>query len=521
MSAWHEGGPSKVRELDSSNAMARHQRKHSSFAFQNELNEESLNFQCRVMRKDSKMKKQQANENLIMKSMFYLIFVCLTLLSAPVVADPEKTQVIIVGAGIAGLAAAKDLQDSGYSVIVLEANNRIGGRIYTDRSLGFPLEIGANWIHSNQLESNQLMSLKKELDLKTNISTLDPLDFKIFDKDGKVITLSEEDYEKIEFRIGLVAYIASYIKPSSTLGEVIDFLKKLGLLSFAPDAVLKAFLQQLELGAAEDEENIPIGVLISESAYMEDAGEDEEVFGGFDQFTTHLSKNLDIKLKSPVSKITYSSDGVKVFTNHKTYIADAVVVTVSLGVLQKGLIEFIPNLPVEKKEAINNISWGSVNKVILRFPYNFWGRVENFFIEREDRHAFTTWFSSEVMVNEPVIYSFFSGEFARNMETKTDNHIVAEAMKSLKIAYGNEIPEPEAHLISRWGLEPYILGSYSAPGHNQDDSKLRAELANPIQNRIFFAGEATSVLEYALTHGALNTGLREAKKIKKIYPLAK
>ena len=94
-------------------------------------------------------------------------------------------------------------------------------------------------------------------------------------------------------------------------------------------------------------------------------------------------------------------------------------------------------------------------------------------------------------------------------------------MKPLRAVYGEDIPNPDSFLITRWGLEPYILGSYSAPGHNQDDSKLRAELANPIQNRIFFAGEATSVLEYAFTHGALNTGLREAKKIKKIYPLAK
>jgi len=425
----------------------------------------------------------------------------------------------VVGAGISGLGAAKDLHDSGYEVTVLEARNRIGGRIYTDRSLGFPLERGANWIHSNKLDSNRLMSLKEELGLKTNITVLSPMGFKLFDKDGKALTLSEEDFEKIEFRIGLIAYIASYIKPSATLEDGINFLKRMGLLSFAPNAVLQAIIQSVELGAAEDEENIPIGALVSEYEYMENAGDDEEVFGGFDQFTSHLSKNLDIKLNSPVSKITYSSDGVEVFTNDKTYTPDVVVVTVPLGVLQKNLIEFVPDLPEKKKEAINNISWGSVNKVIFKFPYNFWGDVENFFIEREDRHAFTTWLSNEVMVNEPVIYSFFSGEFSRNMEKETDDYIIEEAMKSLRVAYGDDIPEPEAYLITRWGMEPYILGSYSAPGHNQDDLKLRTELANPIQNKIFFAGEATSVLEYAFTHGALNTGLREAAKIKKIYTI--
>lgn len=434
-------------------------------------------------------------------------------------ADSEQIKILVVGAGISGLGAAKDLHDSGYEVTVLEARNRIGGRIYTDRSLGFPLERGANWIHSNKLDSNRLMSLKEELGLKTNITVLSPMGFKLFDKDGKALTLSEEDFEKIEFRIGLIAYIASYIKPSATLEDGINFLKRMGLLSFAPNAVLQAIIQSVELGSAEDEENIPIGALVSEYEYMENAGDDEEVFGGFDQFTSHLSKNLDIKLNSPVSKITYSSDGVEVFTNDKTYTPDVVVVTVPLGVLQKNLIEFVPDLPEKKKEAINNISWGSVNKVIFKFPYNFWGDVENFFIEREDRHAFTTWLSNEVMVNEPVIYSFFSGEFSRNMEKETDDYIIEEAMKSLRVAYGDDIPEPEAYLITRWGMEPYILGSYSAPGHNQDDLKLRTELANPIQNKIFFAGEATSVLEYGFTHGALNTGLREAAKIKKIYTI--
>ena len=107
-----------------------------------------------------------------MKLTFSLLFIYLSFFPATVVADPEKTQVVVVGAGIAGLAAAKDLQESGYEVTVLEASNRIGGRIYTDRSLGFPLEIGANWIHSNQAESNRLMFLKEELGIKTNISTV-------------------------------------------------------------------------------------------------------------------------------------------------------------------------------------------------------------------------------------------------------------------------------------------------------------------------------------------------------------
>jgi len=96
-----------------------------------------------------------------MKLILYLLFICLSFLPATAVANPEKTQVVVVGAGIAGLAAAKDLQESGYEVTVLEARDRIGGRIYTDRSLGFPLEIIMigilNVFYSDMLNNNRLI----------------------------------------------------------------------------------------------------------------------------------------------------------------------------------------------------------------------------------------------------------------------------------------------------------------------------------------------------------------------------
>ncbi|MCS5550405.1 MAG: FAD-dependent oxidoreductase, partial [Gammaproteobacteria bacterium] len=102
-----------------------------------------------------------------MKIFIKLLLLIVSLQSFSVFADSEQTKILVVGAGISGLGAAKELHDSGYEVTVLEARNKIGGRINTDRSLGFPLERGANWIHSNKLESNRLMSMKEELGLET------------------------------------------------------------------------------------------------------------------------------------------------------------------------------------------------------------------------------------------------------------------------------------------------------------------------------------------------------------------
>ena len=102
-------------------------------------------------------------------------------------------------------------------------------------------------------------------------------------------------------------------RPSSTLKDVIDSLRNFGLLSFAPNVVFQAYLQNIELSAAEDIEKLPIGALIAEAEYMVSAGEDEEVFGGFDQFTNYLSQGLDIKINNPVTKIDYSSGRVNVY----------------------------------------------------------------------------------------------------------------------------------------------------------------------------------------------------------------
>ena len=89
-----------------------------------------------------------------MKIINILILISLACLSLKTYADPEKKQVVVVGAGISGLGAAQNLQNAGYSVVILEAKEKIGGRINTNRSLGFPIELGANWIHSNKLENN-------------------------------------------------------------------------------------------------------------------------------------------------------------------------------------------------------------------------------------------------------------------------------------------------------------------------------------------------------------------------------
>ena len=119
---------------------------------------------------------------LVMKPFNFISLLIISMLSTASFSEQKNNQVIVVGAGIAGLGAAKELHDSGYEVTILEASDRIGGRIYTDRSLGFPIERGANWIHSNKLDSNRLMGLKDQLKIKTHITPLSPTPFNYLTK---------------------------------------------------------------------------------------------------------------------------------------------------------------------------------------------------------------------------------------------------------------------------------------------------------------------------------------------------
>ena len=209
-------------------------------------------------------------------------------------------KVLVIGAGISGLAAAKNLNDSGYDVTILEAKDRIGGRLYTDRSLGVPLEVGANWIHDNNPKTNPIMKIKEELGLKSHQCSLagSVAYFEVLDKEGNKIEISNKDLEKIEFRIGIFAYLAKYLRPSTNLRDLFTFVKKLGLLSFVKEEALFVLIQKIALEQAEDPEKISIEALFEHEGFEND----EAIIGGYDQIAYYFEKELNnkINLNSPI-----------------------------------------------------------------------------------------------------------------------------------------------------------------------------------------------------------------------------
>ena len=429
----------------------------------------------------------------------------------------KKNKVLVIGAGISGLAAAKNLNDSGYDVTILEAKDRIGGRLYTDRSLGVPLEVGANWIHDNNPETNPIMKIKKELGLKAHkCSVAGPaVSFEVLDEEGNKIEISGKDLEKIEFRIGIFAYLAKYLRPSTNISEIFTFVKKLGLLSFIEEEALFVLIQKIALEQAEDPEKVSIEALFEQEGF----GDDEAVIGGYDQIAYYFEKELHNKiiLNSPIDHINYEQDTIKVISGSEKYEANAVIVTASLGALKKEVIKFTPELPIEKKQSIKKLGWGTLNKVMLKFVHKFWSD-KDFIVITNKESNFHAWINEEPVCKEPVIVATISGKNAKKLENKPDEEVVQIALNELKAVYGNKVSELNSYYITKWSLDPYIYGSYSTNKAGENSQLLRKQLSTPVNSKLFFAGEATSVKVAGYLQMALQSGVREAENIKKLYP---
>lgn len=243
------------------------------------------------------------------------------------------------------------------------------------------------------------------------------------------------------------------------------------------------------------------------------SGEDLLMVKGYKPLTEYLSQGLNIQLGQNVKRIRVVSGLVYVDTDTTTYVADKVVVTLPLGVLKSGSIIFQPGLPVAKQTAINKLGMGILNKCILRFPSVFWAQQYDWlgYIPALNGQ-WAEWISLSRQVNQPILVGFNAADFGRQIESWTDAQIINSAMTTLRLIYGAKIPNPVGYQITRWGSDPFTLGSYSYLPVGSTP-KMRDDLAANINQTIFFAGEATNRLYPGTVHGAYLSGLKAAQDI--------
>ncbi len=419
-------------------------------------------------------------------------------------------KIIVVGAGMAGIACARALVRSGFTVVVLEAQGRVGGRVYTDRSLGFAVERGANWIEGER--GNPVAAAARDASVRT---VVDSSEGAFFDHDGRRLTDEEvasleEVGEAIEEALEEVADEAD--RDQAVEPALLRLLARETLTAFERRAVSFA-LASVELDLA--------GGL--ERASLEHTGEGDGFGGeslfmpdGYDKIVEGVARGLDVRLSEPVEEVHVGADGARVRTSRGTHEADGVVVSVPLGVLKAGRIRFDPPLGERKRAAIGRLEMGTLNKVILSFERAFWpADVGTFFYVSETRGEFPQIVDWNAFGGRPALLLFQAGRFAAKAEAWSDEESVARAMNVVRRCFGQTAPRPTGWLVQRWNADPWTLGSYSflPAGASPEDRKA---LAAPEGERLYFCGEATSEDYPATVHGAYLSGERTAARIAEV-----
>lgn len=414
---------------------------------------------------------------------------------------PNGKTVAIIGAGISGIAAAKKLKANGFNVLVLEAQDKIGGRLRTNRTLGVAFDEGASWIHGTN--GNPISTLAQEAGMNTAFT--DDESIVCYDING--ILRSDAVFNAAEVELET---ILSTLKNSGSASQSFETVFNNLHPTKVNDRLWKFLLSTyvtFDLGDLDK---------VSSTLYDEGeefSGEERIAINGYDTIPNYLANGLSVQLNQRVSKIDYLDTKIKITHNGTVTEVDYVIVTVPLGVLKSGNIEFIPALPSTKQNAIEKVGMNCVNKFLVTWDTAFWDNEQYICYTPEIRDKFNYFVNvKKFQPSVNALMTFAYSDYARQTETMTDAQIVDEIMAHLRDIYGNSIPNPNNMIRTKWQTNENSFGAYS---YTQVGTEIQHfdDLAEEIQDKLFFAGEHTHIDYFSTAHGAYLSGIREADKV--------
>lgn len=408
---------------------------------------------------------------------------------------PSEVDVAIIGAGAAGLGAARALENSGLSIIVLEARDRVGGRGHTIMAApDIPFDVGCGWLHS--ADENSFVKIAQQLNFEID-KTRPPWREQSFDagfplrERADFIEAIDDFYDRAEeaarksAKSGRDSAASAWLEPGNRWNPMID--------------AISTYVNGCELDRVS---------ILDMDAY-EDTGINWRVRRGYGALMAAYGAPCPLALNCNVTLIDHSGKHMRIETSQGALAAGKVIVTVPTNLIADESIRFHPALPA-KVGAARGLPLGLADKVMLALDEPEALPEDGNLRGATMRTAMGSFHLRPF--GQPCIEGFFGGRFAQALEDAGRGALAAQAIDEIVALLGSDFRRRLKPLSeSRWAHDRFARGSYShaLPGHAGD----RAILAAPVDNRLFFAGEATSPNFFSTAHGARDSGERAAGEV--------
>ena len=427
----------------------------------------------------------------------------------------EHFDTIVIGAGVAGLTAARLLVRAGNSVVVLEARDRVGGRVFTDRTDGLVTDLGASWIHG--ITDSPVAAAAEAFGMRTVEFTVggyqpDSRPIAYYGPDGKRLpdAAARRFADDIHALDASLADVVARSAPDASYRDVTDA----ALAIQGWDEVRAQRVREYLEHRSEEQYGAWIADLAAHGLDDDSIDGDEVVFPeGYDVLPRRLAEGLDVRVGHLVSHVRWAEDGVTVTTDRDAFTADTAVVTVPVGVLQSDAFVIEPPLPEPNAGALSRLTMNAFEKVVLRFPTKFWD--DGVYAIRQqgpEGRWWHSWYDLTGLHGTPTLLTFAAGPAAVGTRDWNDEQVVESVLAQLRRLFGDAVERPSHVHVTHWQDDVFSRGSYAymAVGSTTADHD---HIATPVGGILHLAGEATWTDDPATVTAAMCSGQRAAARI--------